>query len=314
MKVVLELQDQPSNIKKVTVRHDVVIGRGAECNLRLSAPQVSRRHCFLRISGDSATITDLDSSNGTYLNGKRITSGKRYSIEDGAQLGIGPVQFTARVHSEVPASELLEVNVNDDRIETESSTPPLHDHGRSDSATPDDLGATVADPLPEDDDRSSLNFAIETGGAAAHEDDPTADYLSPDAVRGYEHIDDEGDVEVLLPQPAPIDSAHSILGDWADSEVSEPETVAVTDDTVAADQLELIEDEVEVIEVLDEETVEVVPDEDELQLVCEEDILLADEDEILVVDDDEVVNDDVSEVEAGDSVEDELRDFLKGLD
>ena len=82
MKVVLELQDQPSNIKKVTVRHDIVIGRGTECNLRLSAPQVSRRHCFLRIGADGASIADLDSSNGTTLNDRKLTSGKRYAVPD----------------------------------------------------------------------------------------------------------------------------------------------------------------------------------------------------------------------------------------
>ena len=117
MKVVLELQGQPSNIKKVTVRHDIVVGRGSECNLRLSAPQISRRHCFLRINADSATITDLESSNGTYLNGTRLSAGKRYKLKDGAALSVGPIEFIVRVHSESVSADQLELSINDDRIE-----------------------------------------------------------------------------------------------------------------------------------------------------------------------------------------------------
>ena len=120
MKIVLELQDQPSNIRKVTIRHDIVIGRGAECNLRLSAPQVSRRHCFLRIGTDGAYISDLDSSNGTYLAGKRLSSGKRYTLDDGAILAVGPVKFVASVQADVAANEVLKVHVADNRIEADA--------------------------------------------------------------------------------------------------------------------------------------------------------------------------------------------------
>jgi pSer/pThr/pTyr-binding forkhead associated (FHA) protein len=75
MKVVLELQEQLANVRRVTVRHDIVIGRGSDCNLRLSAPQMSRRHCFLRVGRDGVSVTDLDSSNGTYVDNKRIKPG-----------------------------------------------------------------------------------------------------------------------------------------------------------------------------------------------------------------------------------------------
>lgn len=167
MKVVLELQDQPSNIKKVTVRHDIVIGRGADCNLRLSAPQVSRRHCFLRIGSDGAFVSDLESSNGTFLNGIRLTSSKRYELENGAVLSVGPVKFIARVESEVSAGEMLQVNISDDRIEAELIA------GNSDNTK--GLGS-AASPA----DGSSMNFAIEHGGPSSSGDEPTADYTTPD--------------------------------------------------------------------------------------------------------------------------------------
>lgn len=101
MKVVLELHQQNSKVRRVTVRHDIVIGRGQKCNLRISVPEVSRRHCFLRIdSNRGVSITDLESSNGTWLNGQRTVPGKSYSVEDGTMLAIGPVRFSAHISNE----------------------------------------------------------------------------------------------------------------------------------------------------------------------------------------------------------------------
>lgn len=93
MKVVLELQEQLANVRRVTVRHDIVIGRGSDCNLRLSAPQMSRRHCFLRVGRDGVSVTDLDSSNGTYVDNKRIKPGERVELKTGSILTLGPINF-----------------------------------------------------------------------------------------------------------------------------------------------------------------------------------------------------------------------------
>ena len=116
MKVVLELQDQMSNVRKITVRHDIVIGRGADCNLRLSAPQISRRHCFLRVGRDGVTVTDLDSSNGTWVEGRRIDSGVRCDVQDGNFLSLGPIRFLVHVRAEAVSSDLLANGVLNEEI------------------------------------------------------------------------------------------------------------------------------------------------------------------------------------------------------
>jgi pSer/pThr/pTyr-binding forkhead associated (FHA) protein len=154
MKVVLELLEKCSNIRCVTIRHDIVIGRGSDCNLRVSAPQVSRRHCFLRISGDRVSITDLESCNGTWLNGQKTVSGKRYFLDDGMQVAVGPVKFIARITASESVADALEV------ADDVQSMPP-------------DYAAVIpADPLESD----SMNFALEHAGDAATEDEPTRDY------------------------------------------------------------------------------------------------------------------------------------------
>jgi pSer/pThr/pTyr-binding forkhead associated (FHA) protein len=52
-----------------------VIGRGEDCDLVLEDPTVSRHHAVISMRlGSPALIEDLDSDNGTYVNGKRIRS------------------------------------------------------------------------------------------------------------------------------------------------------------------------------------------------------------------------------------------------
>lgn len=50
----------------------VTIGRGPDCNLRFDAPGLSRTHARLMATETGVQIEDLGSSNGSYLNGKRI--------------------------------------------------------------------------------------------------------------------------------------------------------------------------------------------------------------------------------------------------
>ncbi|MDP6544234.1 MAG: FHA domain-containing protein [Phycisphaerae bacterium] len=71
-----------------------VIGRGEECELQIPLLNVSRRHCELRLDGDTIRVKDLASSNGTYLNNQRISEGE---LAAGDRLAIGPIVFTVQV-------------------------------------------------------------------------------------------------------------------------------------------------------------------------------------------------------------------------
>ena len=48
------------------------IGRGEMCRIRLNFPDVSDRHAFLSVRGGHVEIKDLNSANGTYVNGEEI--------------------------------------------------------------------------------------------------------------------------------------------------------------------------------------------------------------------------------------------------
>lgn len=81
--------------KDFPVRNAVtVIGRGENCDLQIPLVSVSRRHCEISMAGDQIKAKDLASSNGTYVNNKRITE---QELKAGDRLVIGPVIFTVQV-------------------------------------------------------------------------------------------------------------------------------------------------------------------------------------------------------------------------
>ncbi len=65
------------------------LGRHDDCVIRIKSSQVSRRHCELLDVGGKLTVRDLGSSNGTFINGKRITG--QQTLKVGDELTVGAV-------------------------------------------------------------------------------------------------------------------------------------------------------------------------------------------------------------------------------
>jgi len=72
----------------------LTIGRSAQADIPLEAPLVSRKHARLDPTPQGAILTDLNSTNGTYVNGKRITSPHRLSEDDSVQIGPFTLVYT----------------------------------------------------------------------------------------------------------------------------------------------------------------------------------------------------------------------------
>ena len=67
-----------------------VLGRSPEADVRLHDPGVSSRHAAIRL-GASASVQDLKSTNGTFVDGRRVTSA---DLRDGSVLVLGGVRVT----------------------------------------------------------------------------------------------------------------------------------------------------------------------------------------------------------------------------
>jgi DNA-binding winged helix-turn-helix (wHTH) protein len=74
-----------------------VIGREEGVTVRVDAPGVSRRHARIVVTGPSATLEDLGSKNGTFLEGAADPLCAPVRLEDGTQLRLGHwLQLTFR--------------------------------------------------------------------------------------------------------------------------------------------------------------------------------------------------------------------------
>ncbi len=64
---------------------ETIIGRATDCDFSINDSRISRHHLQISISGNQATIEDLGSTNGTFVNGERIT---RRTLQNGDQVHI----------------------------------------------------------------------------------------------------------------------------------------------------------------------------------------------------------------------------------
>ena len=66
---------------------EVTLGRSAECTLQTDDDGVSRKHCKVMVGQNNQyQVMDLGSTNGTYLNGAKVTVGQ---LQDGDKIQIG---------------------------------------------------------------------------------------------------------------------------------------------------------------------------------------------------------------------------------
>jgi DNA-binding winged helix-turn-helix (wHTH) protein len=74
------VQSSPATIEVLWMKQSLpltdgehIAGRDAECSLVIDGTTVSRRHARITVAHGAATIEDLDSTNGTYVNATRIS-------------------------------------------------------------------------------------------------------------------------------------------------------------------------------------------------------------------------------------------------
>ncbi len=68
-------------------QNNITMGRSPKVDLQLNDVGVSRQHARIVCHGEDVFVEDLESANGTYLNGRRVTSD--YQLQDGDKITLG---------------------------------------------------------------------------------------------------------------------------------------------------------------------------------------------------------------------------------
>jgi pSer/pThr/pTyr-binding forkhead associated (FHA) protein len=163
MDVRLIVQKGNRRVRAIRLKHVVtVIGRRRDCTLRIPSSEISRQHCRLTIASTSVTVEDLDSVNGTYVNGRRI--GSKATLRSGDRLELGPVRFlveyekTSQSREPEADGEVLEV------VEEEAAEVlPVRVEDEATSAFVIGDLDDVAAALPVDDDADALTAEVDSG-------------------------------------------------------------------------------------------------------------------------------------------------------
>jgi hypothetical protein len=88
--------------RELVVRsREAVLGRGRGNAIRIPSPEVSRQHCRLHVTDGYLEAEDLDSVNGTFVNGFKISG--RHPVRPGDRLEVGPVLFRVEYEMTVEA-------------------------------------------------------------------------------------------------------------------------------------------------------------------------------------------------------------------
>src|SRR5437868_15254660 len=80
------LQFEGAVIKEIPItKGDITVGRRPDNDIVIDNPTVSGHHCKITISGDSFFVEDLNSSNGVFVNAKKVI---KSGLKDNDVIGI----------------------------------------------------------------------------------------------------------------------------------------------------------------------------------------------------------------------------------
>jgi pSer/pThr/pTyr-binding forkhead associated (FHA) protein len=135
MDVNLLLLKKDGAFKAIPMPSDVtIIGRRRDCDLRVEVDAVSRRHCRLFKDNNILKVRDLDSRNGTVINGQAV---EETDVKPGDKLTIGSVTFVIQVDGKPDKFDVMD----EDEKRTDSADTDISE---------DELFADVGDIDDED--------------------------------------------------------------------------------------------------------------------------------------------------------------------
>ena len=123
-----------------------VVGRSTRCKIALSDPLMSRQHFRIEKSGDTITVTDLDSHNGTHVNGVLIT--EETVLKSGDRIRSGKTIIAIKLKGAAEAGKFAGKRIGDYLVHERIGVGGM---GEIYKATQTSLGRTVAIKILSDE-------------------------------------------------------------------------------------------------------------------------------------------------------------------
>jgi transcriptional regulator with GAF, ATPase, and Fis domain len=137
---------------------EIVIGRDPTNRVATNDPLVSRRHCCFRYCEGDVVISDLDSLNGTFINGE---SAREKKLEHGDRIKVGDSQFVFLVNEDsVDDSDLPDDLLGDELIPTVTIRLDGKNATRLESEAVKHIGSTQSRPARDLAALLKINTAI----------------------------------------------------------------------------------------------------------------------------------------------------------
>jgi hypothetical protein len=186
------IEQSPSQGAEHAVEQGTTIGREG-CDITLGDPDVSRRHAEIQISNGDIAISDLGSTNGTFVNGERIDQPR--TLRDGDEVRIGAVVW--RLRAPAGATRLAgTIDADADAIATPSQATtvrPAEPAPEEPPTAPQPAASEPAAPaVSEPATPAAPEPAAPAAAPVAAADQPTAHSPAPAPSRGLSR----GDVPV----------------------------------------------------------------------------------------------------------------------
>lgn len=131
MKIICEIfNSKGERIRSVPVNgKSIIIGRDTSAGIKLEDQRVSRKHARVEFSSRGWIVTDLNSTNGTYLNNQPLTATEFFTEKDTLRVGSHSLRFCKAESSpaEIPQTALvLAATLSSDGKERLVETLPLY--------------------------------------------------------------------------------------------------------------------------------------------------------------------------------------------
>src|SRR5258706_16397722 len=127
-KAVLVIQEGERKGQRWYVQGDaMVLGRGSECDLVLPERQVSRQHIKIKFLEGAYYLEDLESKNGTWVNGQKLTG--EILLKDGDEINIAMVVKFMFAESDATATDQIKPGLGLLRLDRESRRGCVRDRG-----------------------------------------------------------------------------------------------------------------------------------------------------------------------------------------